>query len=121
MLKSSCLGHTVSTRIVTNIKKLPAIRCNKVKNYNEPFNDFYHIKVWKLFSLYFIFSTYSIPNPLLMNPIPTQIYMIPNPESNPDSSFDSGFGIAPGLLYACMVLNLLDSHAILRSRCMSFC
>ena len=52
-----------------------------------------------------------IPNPLLMNPIPTKIYtiptpnpiplhMIPNPESNPDSdsSFDSGFGIAPGLL-----------------------
>ena len=61
----------------------------------------------------------SIPNPLLMNPIPTQIYtiptqvytiltpnpiplhMIPNPESNPDSdsSFDSdsGFGMAPGM------------------------
>ena len=45
MLKSSCLGHTVSTRIVTNIKSCLLFRCNKVKNKNEPFNDFYHIKV----------------------------------------------------------------------------
>ena len=45
MLKSSCLGHTVSTRIVTNIKRCLLFRCNKVKNKNEPFNDFYHIKV----------------------------------------------------------------------------
>ena len=40
MLKSSCLGHTVSTRIVTNIKSCLLFRCNKVKNKNEPFNDF---------------------------------------------------------------------------------
>ena len=40
MLKSSCLGHTVSTRIVTNIKSFLLFRCNKVKNKNEPFNDF---------------------------------------------------------------------------------
>ena len=38
MLKSSCLGHTVSTRIVTNKKSCLLFRCNKVKN--EPFNDF---------------------------------------------------------------------------------
>ena len=40
MLKSSCLGHTVGTRIVTNIKSCLLFRCNKVKNKNEPFNDF---------------------------------------------------------------------------------
>ena len=40
MLKSSCLGHTVSTRIVTNKKSCLLFRCNKVKNKNEPFNDF---------------------------------------------------------------------------------
>ena len=39
MLKSSCLGHTVGTRIVTNIKSCLLFRCNKVKNKNEPFND----------------------------------------------------------------------------------
>ena len=56
-----------------------------------------------------------------MNPIPTQIYtiptpnaiplhMIPNPESNPDSSFDSGFGIAPGLVES----TLFGDHVSLR-------
>ena len=33
--------------------------------------------------------------------------MIPNPESNPDSSFDSGFEIAPGLnVRSCEVIKL---------------
>ena len=61
---------------------------------------------------------------VLMNPIPTQIYtiptpnpiplhMIPNPESNSDSSFDSGFGIAPGLLGDGMLRPSLD-HWTLR-------
>ena len=119
MLKYSCLGHTVSTRIVTNIKKNCLLfRCNKLKNLNEPFNDFYHIKVSKLFRLYLIlflvfnffnrFKTcgfkigiahsITITNPLLMNPnpIPTQIYTIPTPNPiprhmipNPESNPDS--------------------------------
>ena len=45
---------------------------------------------------------YTIPTP---NPIP--LHMIPNPESNPDSSFDSGFEIAPGLnVRSCEVIKL---------------
>ena len=74
---------------------------------------------------------HSIPNPLLMNPtqiytIPTPnpipLHMIPNQESNLDldSSFDSdsGFGIAPGLLWT-PHSNLLEKDNSLNHSCVS--
>ena len=55
----------------------------------------------------------TIPNPIPgdfeSNPNPIPLHMIPNPESNPDSSFDSDFGfeIAPGLnVRSCEVIKL---------------